>query len=318
MPALNLPSNPKIAIVGAGALGAYYGGRLAQHGHDVHFLLRSDYPAVAKNGWTIKSCHGDFVLPPDRIHVYDQSSAMPRVDLVIVTLKATSNHQYQPLITPLLKDDTLILTLQNGLGNEERLAELFGAGRILGGLAFVCLNRVEAGVIHHLDHGFIRVGDFQEGRQDRAARIVELFSACKIKCNVLDSLRYGRWEKLVWNIPFNGLGAALDLTTDKLIDNPAGLQWVVGLMTEIIQTANALGVPLPASLIDMKIEQTRTMGAYASSMQVDRQLKRPLEVEAILGEPLRAARRAGIPAPRLSALYELVCLVNMGNSFGVS
>ena len=308
------PMNPRIAIVGAGAVGAYYGGRLAQHGHDVHFLLRSDYEAVTQNGWVIRSCHGDFSLPPGRTHVYRSPREMPKADLIIIALKATSNDQYEPLIRPLLKQDTLILTLQNGLGNEERLAELFGAGRVLGGLAFVCLNRIEAGVIHHMDHGFIRVGDFTEGRKDRAQRIVEMFNASLIRSDVLDSLRYGRWEKLVWNIPFNGLGAALDLTTDRLINNALGLEWVGGLMSEVIQTANALGLPLPMTLINLKIEQTRTMGAYASSMQVDRQMKRPLEVEAILGQPLLAARRVGVSTPRLSALYEMVRLVNMGNA----
>ncbi|HEV8377470.1 MAG TPA: 2-dehydropantoate 2-reductase, partial [Tepidisphaeraceae bacterium] len=208
-------SKPVIAVVGAGAVGAYYGGRLAQHGQDVHFLLRSDYAAVAKNGWTIRSCHGDFTLPPGSMHVYEKPGRMPRADLVIVTLKATANDQYQSLIAPLLKESTQILTLQNGLGNEDRLAELFGPQRILGGLAFTCIYRIAPGVIDHIDHGYIRLGEFVESGTKRAKAIAMMFNSSKVRCDVLSSLRAGRWEKLVWNIPFNGLGAALDLATDE-------------------------------------------------------------------------------------------------------
>jgi 2-dehydropantoate 2-reductase len=233
---------------------------------------------------------------------------------VIVTLKATANDQYEPLIRPLLKDSTQILTLQNGLGNEDRLAELFGPQRILGGLAFVCIYRIEPGVIHHMDHGYIRVGEFIEGSIDRASVIAEMFNKSKVKCDVLSSLRWGRWEKLVWNVPFNGLGAALDLTTDELIGNPTGEAHVRAVMKEVVTAAKAFGVALPPDIIDKKIAQTRTMGAYKSSMQMDRQNGRPLEVEAILGEPVRAAAAAGAATPLMAELYRLVALVNLAKS----
>src|SRR5678815_844403 len=105
--------NPVIAIVGAGAVGGYYGARLAQHGHSVHFLLRGDFDAVRRNGWTVHSRDGDFRIPADSVNVYDDPRKMPRADLVIVTLKSTSNDQFEALIGPLLKEDTAILTLQN-------------------------------------------------------------------------------------------------------------------------------------------------------------------------------------------------------------
>src|SRR5687768_17132209 len=126
-----LPDKPVIAIVGAGAVGGYYGARLAQHGHDVHFLLRRDYAAVRENGWIVQSRDGDFRLAADAVRAHDDPRRMPRADLVVVALKSTSNDQFDPLIRPLLKDDAAILTLQNGLGNEERLAELFGARWVL-------------------------------------------------------------------------------------------------------------------------------------------------------------------------------------------
>src|SRR5215217_473946 len=306
-------TDPVIAIVGAGAVGGYYGARLAQHGHPVHFLLRGDYDAVRKNGWTVHSRDGDFRIPADSVNVYDDPRTMPRADLVIVTLKSTSNDQFEPLIRPLVKENTAVLTLQNGLGNEDRIAELFGAGRVLGGMAFVCINRVAPGVIRHTDHGIIRIGEFDRaGRSERVHRIAGMFNASRVKCEVLDDLRFGRWQKLVWNMPFNGLGATLDLTTDRLVGTEAGLELVRQLMEEVRAAARADGVELPAELVDQNIRNTQSMGPYRSSMQVDRQEGRPMEVEAILGEPLRRARAGRVSTPVLEALYRAARVVDAG------
>ena len=303
--------NPVIAVIGAGAVGAYYGGRLAQHGHDVHFLLRSDYKHVAKNGWKIQSCHGDFNLPPGTMHVYDKPERMPKADWVIVTLKATANDQLESLIAPLLKENTQILTMQNGLGNEDRLAELFGPQRILGGLAFVCIHRVEPGVIHHMDHGYLRVGEFVEGGLEKAQTITEMFRKSKVECDVLDSLKKGRWAKLVWNIPFSGLGGALDLATDDLMCSAEGEDLVRAIMKEVIAGARGCGVELAGDVIDQRMAETRSMGSYKSSMQLDRQQGRPMEVKAILGEPVRAAAMAGVAMPLVAELYRLAQVVNL-------
>src|SRR4051812_4455280 len=163
---------PVIVIIGAGAVGGYYGGRLALHRHDVHFLMRSHATHVREHGLKVRSVAGDFELPPQRLRIYDDPRAMPPADLVIVTLKSTENGQLPRLIpASMLKPGTIILTLQNGLGNEEELAELFGKNRIVGGIAFVCINRVAPGVLEHDYPGFIRLGEFvsQTPRSDRVA-----------------------------------------------------------------------------------------------------------------------------------------------------
>lgn len=306
-----LPQRPIIGIIGAGAVGGYYGARLARHGHDVHFLLRSDYQAVREHGLTIKSCDGDFHLPAGAVRAYRRPTDMPKADLVITALKTTSNDHFPELIAPLLHDNTAILTLQNGLGNEDRLAELFGRERILGGIAFVCINRGEAGSIHHLSHGLIRVGEFDaEAPSQRPRQIARWFGASGVKCEAVTDLLAVRWQKLVWNIPFNGLGAALDLTTDKLIASPAGVAQVTRLMQEVIAAAAAEWVRMPPGMIDKQIESTRSMGAYRTSMQIDRQQARPLELEAILGEPLRRAQSHGVETPALEALYAMCRVVD--------
>lgn len=299
-----------IVVIGAGAVGGYYGARLIRAGHDVHFLLRSDYQIVKREGLLIRSRDGDFHLGPSQVHVYDDPNALPPADLVIVALKTTYNHLLEPLIRPVVKQDTAILTLQNGLGNEERLADLFGPHRIFGGVAFVCINRVAPGVIQHIDHGLIQLGEFEGCPGDRARAIARMFRGSGVACDVLDDLRSGRWGKLVWNIPFNGLGAVLDLSTDRLIENESGVQIVRTLMQEVIAAAEAVGAKMPADAIERQLRNTRTMGAYRSSMQTDRQQGRPLEVEAIIGEPLRQARSAGVPTPMLEMLYHLTRLVD--------
>jgi len=138
-----------------------------------------------------------------------------------------------------------------------------------------------------------------------------------VRCEVLDSLLYGRWQKLVWNVPFNGLGAALDLTTDLLINNEAGTRLVTAIMREVIAAARAVGAALPDDLIQFNLDQTRTMDAYLTSMQIDRQAGREMEVEAILGAPVRAAEAAGVAVPNMRMVYELVAAVNLGKMNGV-
>jgi 2-dehydropantoate 2-reductase len=294
--------SPTIAIIGSGAVGGYYGARLAQHGHQVHFLLRSDFDTVNRSGWIIESCDGDFMLTADQISVYKKPTDMPKVDLVVVTLKTTANAEFASLIGPVLKEDTAILTLQNGLGNEEALAGLFGAHRVLGGLAFTCINRIAAGRIRHTSHGLIRLGEFGGGQSARASRMAELFNSSRIRCQVLENLEQGRWDKLVWNVPFNGLGAAMDLSTDQLIANTAGRSLVEELMREVVATAAAIGIRLPSEIIGDKIEQTLKMGVYLTSMQLDRQLGRPIERDAIVGRPLQVAESSGVKSPFLKML----------------
>jgi 2-dehydropantoate 2-reductase len=295
-----------IAIIGAGALGGYYGGRLAQHGHDVHLLLRSDYAHVRRHGLSVRSVSGDFQLRPEQLRVYNDAAAMPKVDLVIVALKSTENQQFPRLITPLLHEETAILTLQNGLGNEDDLARLFGEDRVLGGIAFVCINRVAPGQLHHTEPGYIRLGEYasETGRSERAQRIVEMLNNSNVKASVIDGpVRGARWAKLVWNIPFNGLGALLDATTEDLLATEEGTDLVRDIMLETIAAAAADGIVLRREMADQQIAATRKMGPYRTSTQIDRQTGKPMEIEAIFGRPLAVAKRGNVPAPLLQFLH---------------
>jgi 2-dehydropantoate 2-reductase len=315
----------KIAVVGCGALGSYYGAKLCRAGQDVHFLLRSDFEAVRRNGVTVHGVAEDFNVHPKCARTPEE---IGQSDLVIIGLKTTANDQFPKLLPPLVGKATAVLTLQNGLGNEEQLARLFPAEQILGGLCFVCLNRLEPGVISHMDHGLIRLGEFQRPPQPRTHEIAALFQSAGVKCIIAEDLALAHWEKLVWNIPFNGLGVASAagleafqvsssgfrvanplgpcLTTDKLLADPRWEKLVRELMLEIIAAASALGFAIPPSLAEKQIERTRTMGAYKPSTLVDFEAGRPLELESLFLEPLRQARRVEVAVPRLDALCRVL------------
>jgi 2-dehydropantoate 2-reductase len=298
-----MSNRPSIAIVGAGAVGGYYGGRLAQHGYDVHFLLRSDFERWRNAGLRVKSIDGDFELSPQQFHVYNNAATMPKVDLVIITLKTTENGHLQPLVTPLLHDRTAILTLQNGLGNEQTLADLFGPSRVTGCIAFTCINRTAPGVIDHSDYGHLRIGEMIGPATERVRAMVEMFTASKVRAEAIDDLRHARWDKQVWNVAFNGLGALLDMTTDRLLATDDGTALVRAIMEEVVEAATVDGIQLDPKTPEQKIRMTRSVGAYLTSTQVDRRLRKRMEVEAIFGQPVHIARRSGKQVPLLEMLY---------------
>ena len=296
----------KIAIIGSGALGLYYGALLQRGGHEVHFLLRRDYDAIIRGGLTVHSINGDFYLPA--ISGHKTSDTIGPVELVIVGLKTFANGFMYDLIKPLIATDTKILTLQNGLGNEELLAELFGPERILGGVAFLCSNRGESGHVHHLGAGKVTIGEYSKNDNKRLELIASCFSSAGVECETTGDLKKARWEKLVWNIPFNGLCALLQQPVDKLLEVPGCRKLVRDLMIEVITAANAqnLTQAIPEEYADDMLEVTAGMGEYRPSMQIDREEGRKLEIQAIFRVPLEYGLQQGINMPRIEMLAVLL------------
>ena len=293
----------RIAIVGAGAIGGYYGGRLAVAGEEVSFLVHSGLANLRNEGFSVVSPEGDFHLEGPQ--VFGSSEEIGPVDLVIVAWKATANESYKEVISPLLHGSTAILTLQNGLGNTERLAELFGAGRVLGGLCFVCVNRLTPTCIHHLAQGLVTIGEFEGGETARLRDLVARFQSAGIECQGVEDLMHAQWTKLVWNVPFNGLCIAEGgITTADLLSQPGGEEQVRLLMKEVIAGAAALGREVAPGLIEQQISSTRDMGDYRPSSMIDYLEGRGVEVEAIWEEPLRRAQMAGAQLPRWERLLE--------------
>lgn len=294
-----------VAIVGSGAIGLYYGGRLAVAGENVKFLLRSDFETIWHDGLKVESVHGDFQLPT--VATYRTPEEIGPVDLVVVAWKTTSNSQLASVLPPLLHSKTQVLTLQNGLGNCESLAEIVGPERVMGGLCFVCINRISPGHVVHSAGGRVSVGAWRADGSGRVAELEKRFKAAGIHGVAVDKLEQSQWEKLVWNIPFNGLSVAEGgVTTDVLLASEETETELRTLMNEVITAARALGLDLSDHLIDFNIERTRPMGPYRTSSMIDFVEGREVEVTPIWEEPLRRANEAGVTMPHTTELLRRI------------
>lgn len=303
----------RVAVIGAGAVGGFYGAKLARIGHDVHFLMRRDLEAVRKGGLRIVSSDGDFHLSAA---AYESSEQIGPADLVICALKTTSMDQAEQLIRPCVGPETHIMALMNGLGIEEQFGRWFGPERIMGGLAFTCINRGEPGVLYHRAYGRVTFGHLQDNLEEARAAAA-MFAEAGIETHVAKSLNQARWEKLVWNVPFNALSISAGAVSTQRIIEDAGLQELARtLMAETIAAGNACGCTIDADpMITKMFAQTGTMGHYKTSMLVDFEQRCPLEVEAIIGEPVRRAQAAGLAVPQMDMQYHLLRhldLVNRG------
>ena len=296
----------KIGIVGAGAVGTYYGAKLVHGGSDVHFLMRGDLTEVRRNGIFVKGEDENFRV--EKIQAYSSTSEIGPCDLVIVAVKATSNTEIVDLIPPLLDEKTMVLTLQNGLGNEEFLAKQFGADRVLGGLCFIAVDRHSKTQVERYAYGDVILGEFGRSAQQRTHEVAAEFSRAKIKCRVTDDLALERWRKLIWNIPFNGLSiVAGGIDTAEILGDENFRQLTLDLMEEIIMAANNCGFALKRDAWRKHIERTEKLArGYKPSTLQDWEAGKPLEVEAIWGEPLRRGLAAGAAMPRTEMLYVLL------------
>lgn len=295
------------AVVGTGAVGGFYGALLHRAGFEVHFLLRSDYRHVRRRGLRIQSKHGSFRLR--HVHAHDRARHMPRCDVVLVALKATQNGALPSILPHIVKKDGLVLLLQNGLGMERGVAGIVGARRVAGALSFLCSNKQGPGHIRHLDYGALSLAEYSptgrpRGVTPRLEAVARDFRRAGIEATVLDDLVLARWKKLVWNIPFNGLSVVLNTTTDRIMACPDTRQLALDLMQEVVAAARAAGRRIPPSFVKKMVVDTDKMPPYRTSMMIDFDRGRPMEVEAIFGNPLRAAKKAGAKVPKIEMLYQ--------------
>ncbi len=297
----------KVAIVGSGALGGYVGACLARAGANVHFLVRSDYEAIRKYGLSIERDGETFTIEEPNIAL--SSGDIGPSDLVIIALKTTQSSQLPELLRPLLSDDTVLLTLQNGMGNVEFLSTIAPAHPILAAVVYMAINRLEPGHIRNFSRkgGYMDAGAMHEQHACRLPIISECMLEAGIDFRTRYSFKEALWRKLIWNVPFNGLTiAAGGVTCDRVLDNPALLETAIGLMKELQAAARADGCNIPDSFIEHQVPFTRPLGPYRPSSLVDFQAGREVEVEPIWGEPLRRGQSMGVSMPHLETLYALL------------
>ena len=290
----------KYGIIGTGAIGGYYGGKLAKDGQEVHFLLHRDYEFVKQHGLQVDSCDGSFHL--DHVNGYATTNEMPPCDVVLVCLKSTNNHLLRDMLPPLIHDNTLVVLIQNGIGLEEDLQKQFPNMALAAGLAFICSAKTEPGRVNHQCYGHINFGNFSCKEEGKMQQLVDEFNHAGIKAGLVE-YQEARWKKAVWNMPFNGMTVALHTQTDLLLKNPATRQLIREQMMEVVGAAQHLGVKnLDESFVDLMIQMTDEMTPYSPSMRLDYDFHRPLEIHYIYSRPIEIAREAGFPMPKLEML----------------
>ncbi len=292
----------KYAVIGTGAIGGYYGGKLANSGQEVHFLLHSDYEYVKRNGLKVDSVHGDFYLKS--VHAYSSTSDMPKCDVVLVALKTTNNKLLKELLPPLLHKDTVVILIQNGLGLEADLQKDFPGLNIAGGLAFICSSKIGEGHIGHFDEGHLNIGSYSCTNPEILEQVCNDLIQSGVRTQVLE-LEKARWMKLIWNIPYNGMTVVMNCTTANLMSDPVMVDLLYSIMLEVVHGANSVGrgrFSIPESYARDILEMTRHMTPYSPSMKLDFDSLRPLEIEYIYSRPVEVAKRSGFEMARVSML----------------
>ena len=290
----------RYGIIGVGAIGGYYGSKLAYSGQEVHFLSHSDYEFVKEHGMQVDSCNGSFHL--DQVNVYQNAVDMPKCDVVIVGLKTTNNHLIPELLPPLLHEHTAVVLIQNGIGVEADVQQMFPNAPLIAGLAFICSAKTEPGRVNHQCYGSINLANYSCKDESLFNSILKDFTDANIQ---VASVPYdeARWKKAVWNMPFNGMTVALNTRTDLLLKNPATRQLIRDLMIEVVGASRALGVSgVDEAFVEKMIQMTDEMTPYSPSMKLDFDFHRPMEIHYLYTRPIEIARAAGYRMSKLEML----------------
>jgi len=299
-----------ILIVGAGAVGALFGSALARQGAQVSVVCRSDYDIVAREGYDITSpLLGNHRFYPHSVF-RDVAQAKTPPDFLVLTTKVLEGVDRAALIRPAVGPKTVIVLIQNGIDIEAELAQAFPENEILSGLAIVGVGRSAPGMVNHQTMGQLNLGRYPDGNSAAAEQIATLLNGAGMGCKVTDNVVAARWQKAVWNATFNPIsitGGMLD--TSIMLGTPESTAFIQRAMEEVCAVAAAAGHPLHPKLVDQLITGTKAIPPYHTSMALDYKYGRPMEVEAILGNTVRAARKHGVSTPILETVYALTKMI---------
>ena len=290
---------PDILVIGAGAIGSFYGAILKRAGCTVSVVLRSDYDAVKADGFRFTSPLGELSWTPDQ--VYQPGDTPVRLpDYVLLCVKVLPGVDRAELVRPWMGEQTGLVLIENGLDIERELADAFPRNPLVSCLAFIAVSRTGPGTVNHQAYGQLVMGNFPTGFDHHCAQLAGLFREGGIDINETDAVVGERWRKCVWNTPFNPLSVlANGADTLAMLDAPGGEGLIRTLMEEVIAVAQADGYPMPDGIIEKNLSGTRAMGAYKNSMALDYLNDRPIELDAILGNVVAIADRLNVPVPHL-------------------
>jgi 2-dehydropantoate 2-reductase len=299
----------RFCIVGSGAVGGYYGAKLARAGHDVTFIARGAHlQAIRERGLTIKSQLGDFTV---RARAEDRAENVPPTDVAIFAVKAYSNPEAVPLLEKIVRRGGVALTLQNGVDSVDEVAAVLGPERLLGGSTYIAAALGEPGLVEQTGtHRRIVFGEVFGDRSrisDRVQAISDAFTSADIVSEPVADARVPIWEKFCYLAPFAAFTGASRLPIGPLWAEPFTRQQISAAVSELEALARAEGVALAGGLVDRVagyIDQIPP--TTRSSLLIDLQQGKPIEVEALVGAVVRRGERHGVSTPIIAALYAVL------------
>ncbi len=293
----------KVTVVGAGGVGGYFGGRLVQVGVDVTFLARGAHlEALKTGGLHVRSVRGDFTVP---VRATEDLASSGAADYVLVTVKSYDTEHVASMLGPVVGGDTAVVSLQNGVDNEERLAAVLGEDRVVGGAAYIFATIAEPGVIDHTGGpASVVVGEWRGGTSARVTSLVEKFRAANVTADDSSNIRAVLWSKFGFICAQAGVTAAVRLPIGEIRSQPAARGLFRDLAAEVCAVAAAEGVELPADLPDKTLGFADALEpGSGSSLYHDLIHGRRMELDALLGEVIRRGEYRGVDVPASRAVY---------------
>lgn len=299
----------KISFVGAGGVGGYYGAMLARTGHDVSFIARGRHlDAIQKQGLRIVGPLGDFRVETPAA---SNPSEIGPVDAVVFTVKTYDNKTAIPLIKPLLGPDTMVLTLQNGVDSAEEIASAIGQKHVIGGCTYVATAIETPGVIRQTGtHRRVVLGEYFEPKKHVSGRVqllAEAMMGADIHAEPVADVRHAVWEKFTYLAPFAAFTGAARLPIGPLWEAQESHQVFMDAVSEVASVAKAHGAQVPSDHSARVLEYLHKLPpSTRSSLLIDLQMGKPIEVEALQGSVVRRGARVGVPTPIMAALYAVL------------
>jgi len=299
----------RFAIVGAGAVGGYYGAKLVRAGHRVTFIARGAHLAAMRtDGLRIESPLGDFHVA---VEATDNAALVGPVDVVVLAVKTYDNRTALSSLHPLVGEDSVVLTLQNGVDSSVEVAEATGRAHVLGGATYIATALVQPGVIvqtgTHRRIAFGEVFGDVTSVTPRVSRIAEVLSGADIQAEPVADARVPLWEKFIYLAPFAGFTGAARLPVGAIWSAPLSRAQFLAAVEEVTSVARAEGVAVGTDLRDRIVGYMDALPpATRSSLLIDLSQGKPIEVEALLGTAVRRATAQGLTAPVMSTLYAVL------------
>ncbi|WP_456437314.1 ketopantoate reductase family protein [Desulfurobacterium sp.] len=303
----------KYGVIGVGGVGGFYGGMLANGGKAVVFIGKSHHVKVFKSkGLTVESFkHGKFtVRESDRVVFSDSFDALKDVDVVLLCVKSYDTEEIARKLSE-IDGKFAVVSVQNGIENEEILAKYLGSDRVIGATAFIGAYVKEPGVVVHEAAGLLEIGEVVTTTvTDRIRRIAEDMAETGIEIRILRDINYTLWKKLMWNVAFNPYSVVTRATVGEMLEHPETFKVLERLMEECMEVAKAWGVELKKETMEKYLKSSPDLMAYKTSMLLDFERGKPLEIEGITGALIRKAKKKGIDVPCNHCVYATVLLLD--------